>query len=192
MRPAIRLCSVALIASAILAPRAPLAQRVGAIAPQRSFWLGAGWAFPSGGDWSDTYGPGPAAALDERVQIDDRWALRAGLSAAGYMPQDFRGHAKGPSYGSTFALTAGLAYTVKALDGRPYLIAGAGAYAVSGTWLTAVNTIAPYKTQIVFGLEQGVGFKLGGPWFIEARHHVTFRPERNWARFVPITIGYRF
>ncbi len=185
------LCA-ALAAASLLGPSCAVgAQDVDSLPRRASIWVGGGWAFPSGGDWSDTYGPGPAGSLDLRMPLDARWSLRAGLSAAGYMPQAFRGHPKGPSFGSTFGLSSGVAYDVPLFDDRIYLVAGAGLYAVSGTWLTAVNTIAPYKTQIVFGLEQGIGFRLGGPWVVEARHHMTFRPERNWARFIPLTIGYR-
>jgi hypothetical protein len=116
------------------------------------------------------------------------------VTAAGFRPQAPRGHERDSRYGKAFAFDLGAMYTPPVASDHLYVIGGAGAYEIRGTWLTAVNTIDPYHNQTVFGVETGVGATFGerSRWFLEARHHLAFRPIRGFARFVPVTLGYRF
>ncbi|MEP6692256.1 MAG: hypothetical protein ABJD07_13935 [Gemmatimonadaceae bacterium] len=171
----------------LLAPLAAAAQS----SRPTTVWLGAGWTFPSGGDWSDTYGEGPHALVDVRHEIAPRWALRGGVTEASFVSQAFRGHPKESRRGNILGVSAGATYAPPLADDHLYLLAGAGTYAVSGTWLTAHDSIDPYRTQVVVGVDVGIGVTILSHGFLEGRHHITFRPTRNWARFIPITLGWR-
>ncbi|MDQ6926299.1 MAG: hypothetical protein M3154_08690 [Candidatus Eremiobacteraeota bacterium] len=157
-----------------------------------SVWIGAGWTFPSGGDWSDTYGEGPHASVDFRREVAARWAIRAGLTGASFVSQAFHGHPKEAHRGRIVVASVGAAFTPPVAADHLYLLGGVGAYGVSGTWLTAHDSIDPYRTQTVLGVDMGVGVTVLAHGFVEGRHHIAFRPTRGWARFIPVTLGWRW
>lgn len=185
---------VALLAALSVAPLSARAQGVRVDpAPKPLLLIGAGLSFPSGGDFSDTYQSGSHAMVAVQLPLTNRYALRGGLLYALYPWESPRDHPNPDRHrGSTLAATTSGVYTVPGPGARPYVIAGMGYYRVRATWLRDNGTIEPLTTRTGFGYMGGVGLRVGPHFFAEACHDGAYRKVENWARFIPVSIGYVF
>lgn len=185
----------ALFAILLAAPIVAQAQNVCAFDPVHVpiTLVGAGVSLPSGGDFSDTYNGGYHVMAAVQVPISERYALRGGLLYALYVAQSPPRHPNPDrSRGSTLAATVDGAYTLPSAGLRPYLFAGVGYYRVRATWLRDDGSIEPLTTRNTFGYSGGLGVRFRQRLFVEVRHDGAYRKVENWARFIPVSVGYTF
>jgi hypothetical protein len=185
-----------LVVLAMLSMSSASGAQEGGTAP-RPFWrrvhllAGIGGAFPSGGDFNDTYDPGGGAMLAASARVSRLVGVRAEVMYALYPPGSLQGRPILPGNGYTLGVTANATLTPPMLGRKLYVVGGGGFYEVYATWLRPDNTIETAKTQNAAGVNGGFGVRFGNRYFFEARRHTVFRKRQNNAGFISAMLGLR-
>lgn len=153
-----------------------------------TFAAEAGPSFPTGGDFNDVYKIGYHAGLSAERPVAGAFSVRASTD------YDLFGHDTiKPQYGEDREWGRSFYTTVDGvLRGRPrvYLLGGVGYYRVHAAFLALSGRVLPASTQQAFGLDGGVGVRLGGSWELEVRHHDALRRREGLARWIPLSLRH--